>query len=109
MLRIALENLLRNAWKYSANVSPAMIEFGCETNEKKQTVYFVKDNGVGFNMAYSDKLFRAFSRLHSDEEFEGTGIGLATVHRIISRHGGSIWVDAKVDGGAQFFFTFSKA
>lgn len=108
MLRIALENLVQNAWKYSKNVSPSVIEFGIETLNG-QPVYYVKDNGAGFNMEYGGRLFKAFERIHSSEEFEGTGIGLATVHRIISRHGGSIWAHSEVGKGAQFYFTLESA
>lgn len=107
LLRIVLENLLNNAWKYSGKKSYARIEFGQETAElvTSAPTYFVKDNGVGFNPTLSDKLFRPFVRLHSRKQFEGTGIGLATVQRIIQRHGGNIWVDAQIDVGATFYFT----
>jgi len=104
LLQIALENLIGNAWKYTSKTSDACIEFGMQTQEGNQ-VCFVRDNGVGFNMHYADKLFVAFQRLHSPEEFEGTGIGLATVGRIIYRHGGQVWAEAEVGRGACFYFT----
>lgn len=104
LLRVVLENLLDNAWKFARMRTPARIEFGyAETNG--QPAYFVRDNGVGFDMAYTDKLFGAFQRMHSAEEFEGTGIGLATVQRIINRHGGDIWAESAVGQGATFYFT----
>jgi PAS domain S-box-containing protein len=98
------QNLISNALKYSRPRSPAVIEIG-QTEKEGETVIFVKDNGVGFDMRYSDKLFGVFQRLHVAEEFEGTGIGLATVERIIKKHGGRVWVEAELDRGATFFFT----
>lgn len=106
LLRIALENLLNNAWKFTRNQLYTRIEFGVATDPGKQA-FFVRDNGVGFDMSYADKLFGAFQRLHSASEFEGTGIGLATVQRVILRHGGQIWADATVNQGATFYFTLS--
>lgn len=103
LLRIVLENLLGNAWKFTRNREVTEIEFGA-LHDGKATVYFVRDNGVGFNQKYAYKLFGAFQRLHSEDEFEGTGIGLATVQRIISRHGGSVWAESKPGEGAVFFF-----
>ncbi|HET6556760.1 MAG TPA: PAS domain S-box protein [Prolixibacteraceae bacterium] len=105
LLQIVLQNLLDNAWKYSRKKDVTQIGFGSLLKEG-QTVYFVRDNGVGFDMKYVDKIFGAFQRLHSVSEFEGTGIGLATVNRIIRRHHGNIWVDSEVDKGTTFYFTF---
>lgn len=104
LIQIVLQNLFDNAWKYSKNEPTAIIEFGTFQKDE-QLVYFIKDNGVGFDMKYVDRLFGAFQRLHSHSEFEGTGIGLATVQRIIRRHQGTIWVDSEVNKGTSFFFT----
>ncbi|MEW6613764.1 MAG: ATP-binding protein, partial [Pseudomonadota bacterium] len=104
LLQIALENLLGNAWKFTRKQADARIEFGMREQDG-QPVYFVRDNGAGFDMAYADKLFGAFQRLHSPGEFEGHGIGLATVARIIARHGGRIWAEGAVGRGATFYFT----
>lgn len=97
-------NLLGNAWKFTSKQSEARIEFGVTEKEGK-SAYFVKDDGIGFDMKYADKLFSPFQRLHRAEEYEGTGIGLATVQRIIHRHGGQIWVESKLDKGTMFCFT----
>lgn len=104
LLRIALQNLLGNAWKFTSKKPHAQIEFGDADREGKR-VYFVRDNGAGFDMADSDKLFAPLHRLHSASEFPGTGIGLAIVARIIHRHGGEVWAESKVGSGATFYFT----
>jgi len=104
LLKIVIENLLGNAWKYTSKIEKATIEMGkLEGGDK--TVFYVKDNGAGFDMTYVDKIFGAFQRLHNRDEFEGTGIGLATVQRIINRHGGRIWAESNVGKGASFYFT----
>lgn len=108
LLRAAVENLLSNAWKYSAKVENAVIEFGAQPGENGK-VFFVRDNGAGFNMQYANKLFTPFQRLHHPDEFPGNGIGLATVRRILGRHGGTIWAESKPNCGATFFFTLSAA
>jgi len=106
MIRILLENLLGNAWKYTSKQPDAWIRFGLETGNGKE--FCVRDNGAGFNMAYADKLFSPFQRLHLDTEFEGNGIGLATVKRIVARHGGNIRAEAETGRGAAFFFTLEQ-
>jgi light-regulated signal transduction histidine kinase (bacteriophytochrome) len=107
LLQAALENLLGNAWKFTAKTERPRIEVG-SMKDGSRTVYFVKDNGAGFDMRYADKLFGAFQRLHRNDEFPGTGIGLATVARVVSRHGGRIWADAQVGAGAAFYFTLAE-
>jgi two-component system NtrC family sensor kinase len=108
LMRVAFDNLLGNSWKFTAKVSAPRIEVGTDQQEGV-AVYFVRDNGAGFSMEYAEKLFNPFQRLHAESEFEGTGIGLATVHRIIDRHGGRIWADSAVDHGATFYFTIPPA
>lgn len=104
LLLIIMENLLSNAWKYSSKNEISEIEFGTFENEG-EIIYYIKDNGVGFDMQYEDKLFKAFQRLHHSTEFEGNGIGLATVKRIIGHHGGKIWAESELDKGSTFYFT----
>jgi light-regulated signal transduction histidine kinase (bacteriophytochrome) len=108
LMRVAFDNLLGNAWKFTAKVSAPRIEVGTEQQEGVP-VFFVRDNGAGFNMQYAEKLFSPFQRLHTESEFEGTGIGLATVYRIVDRHGGRIWAESTVDHGATFYFTIPPA
>ncbi|MDA0672795.1 MAG: PAS domain-containing protein [Cyanobacteria bacterium] len=108
LMGVVINNLVQNAWKFTSKRPDAQIEFG-QTNSDHQPVYFVKDNGAGFDMAYADKLFGVFQRLHNTHEFPGTGIGLATVQRAIHRHGGRIWAEAAVEEGATFHFTIPDA
>ena len=108
LLRVALVNLMGNAWKFTEKKREAKVAFGQDeelSRKGRVPVYYVSDNGAGFEMAYADKLFGAFQRLHGTEEFEGTGIGLATVQRVVHRHGGRIWAEGEVGRGATFFFT----
>jgi PAS domain S-box-containing protein len=105
LLRVVLENLLNNAWKFTSNRACSRIEFGKILEKDLSTAYFVRDNGAGFDMTYVDKLFGAFQRLHTTTQFPGTGIGLATVQRIIHRHGGQVWAQGAVEQGATFYFT----
>ncbi|HTE16281.1 MAG TPA: ATP-binding protein, partial [Burkholderiales bacterium] len=106
--RIALQNLLQNASKFTGKIDKPMIRFGALERDAKK-VYFVADNGVGFDMAHAGSLFGAFQRLHHVDDFPGTGIGLAIVQRIIRRHDGAIWAEAKEGEGAAFFFTLKES
>jgi signal transduction histidine kinase len=104
LVRLALENLIGNAWKFTGTRENALIEMG-ETTSDGQRAYFVRDNGTGFDMAHAGRLFAPFERLHAAHEFPGTGIGLATVQRIVRRHGGRVWAHAQTGVGATFYFT----
>jgi hypothetical protein len=104
-VRLAIENLLRNAWKFTSKLSNAVIEFGIVESLGKST-FFIRDNGTGFSMKNATRMFVIFETLHSQSDFEGTGIGLATVQRIILRHGGEIRAEGEVGKGATFYFTF---
>lgn len=106
LLMAFMENLIGNAWKYTSKKAHALIEIGVTHEEKP--AFFIKDNGAGFNMEYIDNLFGTFQRLHKESDFSGTGVGLATVQRIINRHGGKIWAEAEVNAGATFYFTFPE-
>jgi len=99
-----MQNLLRNAWKFTSRTSQAQIEFG-SMQTGSDTVYFVRDNGAGFDQRMATRLFKPFQRLHAESDFSGTGIGLATVERVISRHDGKIWAEGEVGHGATFYFT----
>ena len=109
LLKQVLTNLIDNAIKYSRTRDPATIEIGCAGEEAGRVILFVRDNGVGFDMQYADKLFGVFQRLHRPEEFEGTGIGLATVRRIVGRHGGRVWAEGALNKGATFYVTLELA
>jgi len=103
-MQIVLQNLLRNAWKFTGRRDKAAIEFGCMQRNNEMVMY-VRDNGAGFDARLADRLFKPFQRLHGASEFPGTGIGLATVRRIVGRHGGKAWAEGAVDKGATFYFT----
>ncbi len=108
LMQIVLQNLLRNAWKFTGRCEAAEIEFGCMEREG-DTVAYIRDNGAGFNPAMADRFFKPFQRLHGAAEFPGTGIGLATVRRIVVRHGGEVWATGEVDKGATFYFTLTHS
>jgi signal transduction histidine kinase len=105
LLRVVLQNLLSNAWKFTSRREGARIEVGSTAGEGRQKIYFVRDNGAGFDPDLSSRLFSPFQRLHAQSEFPGTGIGLATVQRVIQRHDGEIWAEAAPERGACFYFT----
>ncbi len=105
LLLLVMQNLLSNAWKYTSKQPSAVIDVGATLNESGETVYFVRDNGAGFDMAHADKLFGAFQRLHTPTDFAGTGVGLANVKRVVERHGGRVWAEGYLQAGATFFFT----
>lgn len=109
LLRIAFANLLDNAWKFTGRVAAPRVEVGCTRDDADRAVFSVRDNGAGFDMAFAARLFEPFERLHRQEEFPGTGIGLATVSRIVRRHGGEVWADAAPGRGATFSFTVTAA
>ena len=109
LLKVVFDNLIGNAWKFTRDTENPLIEVGGDQTDPSLPVFYVRDNGAGFDMAYSDKLFTAFQRLHDFDEYPGTGIGLATVNRIVRKHGGRIWAEGKVNEGACFFFTLGQA
>ena len=109
LLNAVLQNLLGNAWKFTSKRDAASITFGCQTSGNAERVFYVQDNGAGFDMATAHKLFTTFERLHAPVDFAGTGVGLSIVKRVVERHGGRVWADGRVDEGATFFFTLAAA
>jgi light-regulated signal transduction histidine kinase (bacteriophytochrome) len=109
LLRAAVENLLGNAWKYSSRVAAPRIALGEQPGGAGTQVFYVRDNGAGFDMKDAHRLFSPFERLHKQTEFEGTGVGLAAVHRIVERHGGRVWAEGALDRGATFYFELPTA
>jgi light-regulated signal transduction histidine kinase (bacteriophytochrome) len=109
LLRVLLKNLLDNAWKFTSKQPSTRIEFGSMLQADKTAVNFVRDNGSGFNMKYASRLFGAFQRFHSHDEFPGTGIGLASVQRIVHRHGGKVWAESAIGAGTTIYFTLNGA
>lgn len=107
LMSVTLGNLLGNAWKYTEKTAHPLIEFGAFEKDGRR-IFFVKDNGVGFDMGQSDKLFEPFQRLHSEKEFKGTGVGLAIVERAIKRHGGKVWAEGEMGKGATIYFTLNE-
>lgn len=107
LLQVVLDNLLNNAWKFTSKRSQAQIEFGAIAHENGPPIYFVRDDGVGFDMTFVDKLFKPFQRLHGMQDFPGNGVGLATVQRIVHRHGGQVWAEGALNRGATFYFTLA--
>jgi light-regulated signal transduction histidine kinase (bacteriophytochrome) len=108
LLTVVLDNLLGNAWKFTGKRADGRIDFGA-TSKDGHPVYFVRDNGAGFDMVFVNKLFGVFQRLHAATEFEGTGVGLATVQRVVNRHGGRVWAEGEVNRGATFYFTLHES
>ena len=108
MIRQVWVNLISNALKFTQNSESSEVEIGAQEGEEGEFIYYIKDNGAGFDMRHAEKLFGVFQRLHSQREFSGTGVGLALVQRIVQRHGGRVWAESEVDHGASFFFTLPK-
>jgi two-component system, NtrC family, sensor kinase len=109
LLRVALRDLLHNAWKFSAASTRAFVEVGTQRGAQEDMVFFVRDNGSGFDMAHAGRLFGVFERLHSAQEFPGTGIGLARVSRVVARHGGHVWAESRPGEGAAFYLSLPAA
>jgi signal transduction histidine kinase len=107
-VRMIAQNLVQNAWKYTRNKKKPVIEIGCFENESKETVFFVRDNGIGFDSEIADHLFQPFRRGHADSRIDGMGIGLSVVKRAVERHGGRVWAESQPGKGASFFFTLNN-